>query len=82
LISRDLKGIILTIAAYVFPKGREEVKIMEKKLKSITCDPMCGFLVRSHDEEELIEMALAHGNKKHPEMKMTKDQIRSMIKPA
>ena len=55
---------------------------MEKKLKSITCDPMCGFMVRSHDEEELLEMAIAHGNKKHPEWKMTEDQVRSMIKPA
>lgn len=55
---------------------------MEKKLKSISCDPICGFMVRSHDEEELIEMITAHGNKMHPEVKMTEEQLRSMIKPA
>lgn len=82
MISSYLKNIILKIIPYVLPQGRKEVNIMEKELKSISCNPLCGFMVRSHDEEELIEMAIAHGKKKHPEMKMTEEQVRSMIKPA
>ena len=55
---------------------------MEKKLKAISCDPMCGFMVRSHDEDELVEMAKAHAKKKHPDVKMSDKDIRSLIKPA
>jgi predicted small metal-binding protein len=55
---------------------------MEKKLKTITCDPMCGFMVRSHNEDELVEMAKAHAKKMHPDMKMSENEIKAMIKPA
>jgi predicted small metal-binding protein len=56
--------------------------IVEKELKSISCDPTCGFMVRSHDENELVEMIKAHGKKMHPDMKMSDEEIRAMIKPA
>lgn len=55
---------------------------MSEELKSIECDPKCGFLVRSHNEEELVEMAMAHGKKMHPELNVTEDQVKSWIKPA
>jgi predicted small metal-binding protein len=55
---------------------------MAENLKSISCDPICGFMVRSHDENELVEMIKAHAAKKHPGMKMTDEEIKAMIKPA
>jgi predicted small metal-binding protein len=61
---------------------RKEVIKMAENLKSISCDPICGFMVRSHDENELVEMIKAHGKNKHPDMKLTDEEIKAMIKPA
>lgn len=33
------------------------------KLKSIECDPKCGFMIRSHDEKEVINIAKEHAKK-------------------
>ena len=33
---------------------------MAGNLKKIECDPSCGFLVRSHDENEVVRMAREH----------------------
>lgn len=49
-------------------------------LKEITCDPACGFLVRSHEEKEVIDMTMAHTKHAHPEMKVTKDELKKMVK--
>ena len=33
---------------------------MAETLKQIECEPKCGFLVRSHDEKELIRIGMEH----------------------
>src|SRR5712691_11325579 len=48
-------------------------------LKSITCDPACGFMVRSHDEKEVIAMAKSHAKKKH-KMDLTDAKAKEMMK--
>ena len=55
---------------------------MEKELKSISCDPICGFMVRSHDEDELVEVIKVHAKKMHPDFEASEEEIRAMIKPA
>lgn len=35
------------------------------ELKSIECDPNCGFMIRSHDEGEVINVAKKHSKDKH-----------------
>jgi predicted small metal-binding protein len=32
-------------------------------LKQVECDPKCGFLIRSHDEKEVIKIAIEHAKK-------------------
>lgn len=54
---------------------------MAENLKKIECDPMCGFMVRSHDEMELIEIAKQHVEKVH-KMKASDKDIKEKIKPA
>lgn len=49
-------------------------------LKSLSCDDKCGFMVRSHDEKEIMSSAKAHIQKHHKEMKMTDKQIKEMVK--
>ena len=68
---------------------KKETKVMEKKmemkehmkegLKSVSCDPSCGFSVRSHDEKELTAMVKEHA-KTHHNMDMTDEQVRGMMK--
>ena len=54
---------------------------MATKLKKIECDPKCGFMVRSHDEKELIEIATAHAKKAH-KMNVSEKEIKAMMKDA
>ena len=51
---------------------------MEANVKRITCDPACGFMVQSHDEQELIEITKKHAKEKH-KMDTSADQIKSMM---
>jgi predicted small metal-binding protein len=49
------------------------------KLKSIECDPKCGFMVRSHDEKEVINIAREHAKKSH-KLDATENDIKKMMK--
>jgi predicted small metal-binding protein len=52
---------------------------METELKKISCDPMCGFSVQSHVEDELVDMAMLHVQKIHPDKSYSKDEVKSMM---
>ena len=54
---------------------------MASELKMIECDPKCGFLVRSHDEKELITIATEHAKKYH-KMTVSEKDAQEMVKPA
>ncbi len=53
---------------------------MDKNLKSISCDPICGFMVRSHNEKEILNLASTHVKKMHPQMKVSEADLKKMIK--
>ena len=61
--------------------GRKGVKRMAEKLKKIECDPKCGFMVQSHEEKELIEIAKEHAKKFH-NLTATDEQVKAMMKDA
>ncbi len=46
-------------------------------LHEISCTPECGFMVMSHDEEEVIELARQHVESKHPGMTLSRDDLRA-----
>jgi predicted small metal-binding protein len=54
---------------------------MAAALKQVECDPKCGFLIRSHDEKEVIEIAKEHAKKSH-NMTITDKEIKAMMKNA
>lgn len=54
---------------------------MAAKLKKIECDPKCGFIVQSHDEKEIVEIAMQHAKKAH-KMKITEKDAKGMMKDA
>lgn len=53
---------------------------MDKKIKSISCAPECGFMVRSHEGNEVMDIAMRHVKKAHPKMKVTPDDLKSRMK--
>ena len=54
---------------------------MTEEMKKIECDPACGFMIKSHDEKELIEVVKAHAKKAH-NMTITDKDVRDKIKNA
>jgi predicted small metal-binding protein len=48
---------------------------MTGNLKKVECDPKCGFMIRSHDEKEVINAAIQHAKKSHNE-KLTEKEVR------
>jgi len=54
---------------------------MAETLKKIECEPQCGFLVRSHDEKELVRIAKEHAEKAH-KMTVSEKDIKEMMKAA
>jgi len=57
------------------------VKVKKAGLRQLVCPPECGFMVRSHDEKEIIEMAKQHAKKSH-KMTMTDKELKDMIRSA
>ena len=53
---------------------------MKTELKKLQCDPVCGFMARSHDEKELIKIGLEHAKKFHKNIKLTEKDLKAMIK--
>jgi predicted small metal-binding protein len=60
---------------------RKEVRTVGDKLKKVECDPKCGFAVQSHDEKEVIDIAMKHAKKAH-NMDVTEKDARGMMKDA
>ena len=52
---------------------------MTPDLKQIQCDDMCGFMVRSHDEYEVIQLARQHIKNAH-KMDVSEADLKSKIK--
>ncbi len=48
-------------------------------LKSLSCDETCGFMVRSHDEKEVISVMKTHAKKTHKK-DMTEKEMKDMMK--
>ena len=54
---------------------------MMQKTKKIECDPACGFMVKSHDEKELVEIVKTHAKKVH-NMTVTDKDVKDKIEDA
>lgn len=53
---------------------------MKTEFKKLECDPVCGFMARSHDEKELIKIGLEHAKKFHKKIMLTEKDLKAMIK--
>ncbi|MBI1806996.1 MAG: DUF1059 domain-containing protein [Ignavibacteria bacterium] len=66
------------------PKKSDKMEMTKSEmkagpLKSVSCDPTCGFMCRSHDEKELTAIVKKHAKTAH-KMDMTDKQVKDMMK--
>ena len=52
---------------------------MAGPLYSVSCDPDCGFMIRSHDQKEVSDAAIKHMMKAHNK-KVTAKDVKGMMK--
>ena len=89
MLNRMLAAMCVVAIAFAFSTtalAQEATKMEEKKgdshgLKLVMCDPDCGFMVRSHDEKELVTMVKEHSKNIHKKEMSDKDAM-ALIKPA
>lgn len=48
------------------------------KFYAVNCD--CGFNAKSHNQSELEEVVQVHGKRSHPDMKLSQNDVKQMIK--
>ncbi len=72
--------LLLSVSSLVLAQEKMEGKKEAKhELRSVTCDPACGFMVRSHDEAELTAIVKEHAKRAH-NMEMTDAQVKEKMK--
>jgi len=54
---------------------------MNQKLMQVSCDPKCGFMIKSHDEQEIVKFTKDHAKKSH-KMDVSEKDIKGMMKAA
>ena len=64
----------LAIAGFCFAENLAK----SESLKTVSCPPECGFMCRSHDEKELIEIVKTHAKNAHGKL-LTDEQVRSFM---
>ena len=45
------------------------------KMKQIECDKECGFMVRGHDEDEVMDFGMRHVTVQHPDLHATREDM-------
>ena len=59
----------------------EKRRYMAQNLKSVECDPACGFMIRSHDETELMSMVKSHVRSAH-QKNLSDQEVKDKMKAA
>ncbi|MEK6571795.1 MAG: DUF1059 domain-containing protein [Bacteroidota bacterium] len=73
--------LAFSISSLAFAQEKMEGKKEAKhELKSVSCDPTCGFMVRSHDEKELTSIVINHAKAAH-DKDLTDKDVKGMMKP-
>ena len=59
--------------------AKAEMKKEGHKMMSVSCDPACGFMVKSHDEKELVAIVKSHAKMHHNKDVTDKDVMGMMM---
>ena len=52
---------------------------MKNEIYQVKCDPDCGFMVQSHNENETLDDGQKHAKKFHDMPKITKEDVRASM---
>ncbi len=74
-------ALVLALGLSSVVRSADEGQREKGELKTVACDPACGFSCTSRSEQEIIAMVKAHAKAYH-NMDLTDEQVKSMIKPA
>ena len=78
-------AVVFSLSSFGQDAKKEMMKDMKKegasKLMVVSCDPECGFMVKSHDEKELTEMVKSHA-KNHHNKDVSDADVKGMMKEA
>ncbi len=80
-----IKNIFVSLLAVVFlfafstPAFTQDAAKKPMVMKSVSCDPDCGFMCRSHDEKELSTIVIDHAHNAHGKT-LTEKDVKSMMK--
>jgi predicted small metal-binding protein len=66
-------------AAVAQEPGGKAAKEEKPVLKSVSCAPECGFMVRSHDEKELSAIVIEHSKRQHNKT-ITEKEVKALMK--
>jgi len=73
----------LSISSVAFSQEKKEMGKKADKgemaLKSVSCDPACGFMIQSHNEKEISEVVIAHAKNAHNKDVKAED-VKAMMK--
>jgi predicted small metal-binding protein len=69
----------IAMGSAVAQESGKTAKEGKPALKSVSCDPDCGFMVRSHDEKELSAIVIDHAKKQHNKV-ITEKDVKGMMK--
>ena len=82
LLATLVVALMVSFATVASAQGmKKEAKKEMMEVKSVACDPQCGFKVQSHDEQELTDIVIAHAKKSH-NMDITAKDVKAKMKPA
>ena len=81
LLATLVVALMVTFVSSASAQGmKKETKKESVELKSVSCDPQCGFMVQSHDEKELTDIVIAHAKEAH-NMDVTANDVKAKMKP-
>lgn len=71
--------LVVFVFALAIPAYTQESAKKPMVMKSVSCNPDCGFMCRSHDEKELSAIVIDHAHNAHGKTIAEKD-VKSMMK--
>jgi predicted small metal-binding protein len=71
--------LALSIVSIASAQNKKAVETPTMALKSVTCDPACGFMIQSRNEKEITEVVIAHAKSAHNKDLKAED-VKAMMK--
>lgn len=73
-------ALAVMLSSLAFAQGTQSQGKKEgMTLRSISCDPQCGFMVQSHNEKELTDIVIAHAKNAHS-MDISANDVKAKMK--